>query len=106
MKPKVIRCPTCGAKRRRSSNANRYYWALLSAISEEVKPISGYYSSEVWHEYFKQKFLGADDIELPNGKVMVVAHSSSDLDTTEFQRYLDQVSAWASERGVYLEDVE
>ena len=104
MKPTIIRCPTCGRKSRRSSEANRRYWALLHEISEGVKPDGKQYGSEAFHDYFKTKFLGADDRELPNGKTLVIPHSTADLDTAEFGDYLDQVQAWAAERGVQLSE--
>lgn len=103
VKPTVTRCPTCGRKRRRTTVANARYWALLHAISEGVKPQGQTYSSETFHEYFKQRFLGADEIRLPNGKVFVRSHSTADLSTDEFGAYMDQVEAWSAEHGVYLE---
>lgn len=103
MKPKVIRCPACGARRRRSTTANRFYWALLHELSEQVKPEGKAYSSEQWHLYFKSRFLGAEDMVLPNGKTVVVPHSTADLSQDEFGEYVDKVSAWAAGRGVFLE---
>ena len=52
--------------------------------------------------YFKSKFLGADDIRLPDGKVVVRPFSSSELDKPEFADFLDQIQAWAAERGIVL----
>ena len=102
MKPEIIKCPTCGRKQRRSTEANRRYWALLHEISEQLKPMKQQYSSEVWHEYLKQHFLGADEIHLPNGKTMIRPLSSAELDKTEFADYMTQVEAWANEKGVFL----
>ena len=102
MKPTIIRCPTCGRKQRRSSEANRRYWALMHEISENIKPQGKQYSSEVWHDYLKQKFLGADERQLPNGKTLVIPHSTAELDTAGFADYMTQVEAWANEHGAYL----
>jgi len=104
MKPQITRCPTCGRKQRRSSEANRRYWALLHEISEGIKPTGEAYGSETWHEYFKQRFLGADEVQLPNGKSFLRSHSTADLETAGFAEYLDKVQAWAAQRGVYLQD--
>ena len=102
MKPEIIRCPTCGRRQRRSSDANRRYWALLHEISEQIKPMKQQYSSETWHEYFKTHFLGATEIELPNGKTLTRPHSTAELDKIEFTEYMTQVEAWAADKGVYL----
>lgn len=80
------------------------YWALLHEISEHVKPEKQSYSSEVWHEYFKGRFLGTDEIKLPNGKSFLRSHTTADLETSQFSEYLDKVQAWAAERGVYLQE--
>ena len=104
MKPEIIKCPVCGRRRRRSSEANRRYWALLHEISEELKPDGKQYSSETWHDYLKCKFLGADERVLPNGKTLIIPHSSAELDSVEFADYQTQVEAWANEQGVYLDE--
>lgn len=99
----VSRCPTCGRRAKRSTEANRRYWAILHDVSEQVKPEWVRYSAEVWHTYFKTKFLGAEEIKLPNGKTIIKPHSSADLDRGEFNDYMTQVEAWAAQRGIVLE---
>lgn len=99
----IKRCPTCGRRAIRSTEANRRYWALLHAIAEEVKPEGNKYAAETWHEYFAQRFVGAEELKLPNGKTVIKRHSTSDLDTSEFNDYMTKVEVWAGERGVYLE---
>lgn len=45
-------------------------------------------------------------MKLPNGKTLIVPHSTAELDKGEFHEYVMQVEAFAAERGVYLEDME
>lgn len=99
------RCPTCGRKHKRSTESNRRYWLLIHMIAEKVKPEGQSYSAEVWHQYFKQRLIGADEVKLPNGKTHIIVKSSADLDTGEFTDYMSQVEAWAAERDVYLDDI-
>lgn len=102
----IDRCPTCGRKHKRSNEANRRYWLLLHMIAEKVKPAEGItYSAETWHLYFKQRFIGADEVTLPNGKTHLIIKSSSDLDTGEFNDYMQSVEVFAAGRDVYLEDL-
>ena len=100
--PKEKRCPACGRKEIRSSEANRRYWALLHLIAERVKPEGVEYSAETWHLYFKQKILGNVETKLPNGKIIQVPQTTTVLDTSQFHDFSEQVQAWAANRGVFL----
>ena len=101
-----LRCPTCHRPHKRSSDQNRRYWLLLHMIAERVTPLQQTYSADQWHEYFKSRFLGCEEVKLPNGKVLQIPRSSADLTTPEFNDYMTQVEAWASERDIFLEDRE
>lgn len=90
---------------KRSNEQNRRYWLLLHLISEKVKPAGESYSADTWHIYAKTRWIGADDVRLPNGKVVPMPRSSADLDVAEFNTYMEQIEAWAAERDVYLEDL-
>ena len=98
------RCPTCGRKPKRSSDANRAYWALLAKMADGLAPGGQKYGPNAYHLYYRVRFLGADDVELPNGKPMSVPRSTANLDADEFTAYLTKVEADAAERGIYLED--
>lgn len=100
------RCPTCNRVKKRSPEANRFYWMLIHAIAEKLKPQGQQYSAETWHTWAKMKFLGAEEIKLPNGKTFIKANSTAELDKGEFQDYVQQVEAWAAEHGVYLDEME
>lgn len=62
------------------------------------------FSPETWHQWAKLRFLGADDVRLPNGKMLVLPKSTSDLDTGEFSDYMTQVEAFANGHGVFLDE--
>lgn len=104
-KGKPSRCPTCNRLHKRSGQQNARYWLLLHEIADALKPGGLSYTAECWHEYFKQRFLGCDEVRLPNGKVVQIARSSAALDTAEFNEYQTKVEAWAAERDVYLQDL-
>jgi hypothetical protein len=100
--PKEKRCPACGRKEIRSSEANRRYWALLHEIAEKVKPEGKEFSAETWHTFWKQKLLGSVEMNLPNGKTIQVPQTTTALDTSQFHDFATQVEAWANNRGVFL----
>ena len=109
----MAKCPTCGRSPKRSNESNRRYWLLINQISDEVliddendaggRSIK--YSAEIWHEYMKARFLGIEEVRLPNGQIYKRVKSSSECDTGEFSKYMESVESWAAKRGVYLEDI-
>ena len=100
------RCPTCHRRKTRSNPANQKYWALLHEIAERVRPGGNAYSADQWHTYMKSRYLGCDEVVMPNLKTLQLPRSSSSLDVAEFGEYLDKVEAWAGERDVWLADRE
>lgn len=105
-------CPTCGAREKRSAQANARYWALLHVIAEKVRPTNPEtglplkYGAETWHLFFRGSLLGCDDIRIPNGRVVSIPRSTTELDVPAFADYMQQVEAWAAEHNAYLPDLE
>jgi hypothetical protein len=80
--------------RKRTSRQNARYWGkgILYQIAEQAVTNGRMYSAEVWHELFKQMFIGVE--ELPNGTV--IGKSSTALSTREFAEFSDQVESYAA----------
>jgi len=78
---------------KRTGRQNRRYWGrgVLAQIAEQATSSGKLYSAENWHELFKRKFIGVE--ELPNGEV--VGKSSTSLSTAEFCVFSDKVEAFA-----------
>ena len=88
---------------KRSLDSNRYLWAVLNDISEQVvmgKP----YEPSIWHVYFKQLFLPDMVQELPDGSLNVAPPSSAKLTQKEFSEYVEKVVHWALEHNVRFSD--
>lgn len=100
-----MRCPTCHRKQRRSNPANASYWALLHEIAETLRPNGQVYSADQFHTYYKARFLGVDEVRLPNGDLMRMPKSTADLDVEAFSDYLTKVEADAAMRGVFLDEL-
>lgn len=100
----VGRCPLCNRRYKRSSEANRRYWALLHAMSDELRPRGRQFSPDTWHVWAKSRFLGCTDYALPNGKTLTIPNSTAELDTADFHDYMTQVEAFANGLGVFLDD--
>jgi len=74
-------------------------------VADKLTPQGVSYTPETWHTYFKQRFIGADDVRLPNGKVITQPKSSAELDKHEFAEYMTAVESWAGEHDVWLADI-
>lgn len=89
---------------KRTTKQNRRYWGkgVLSQIATQAVVGGRQYEPEIWHEYFKRKFIGVQ--ELPNGEL--IGETSTTLTTAEFSAFCDQVEAYgATELGVVYEDL-
>ncbi len=85
-------------KPKRSSQANRRYWALLQAFSDKTG-----HEPEELHEMFKVKFLVAKAIIVGDMQQQVYP-STARMKTKEFAEFMEKVERWGiSTLGVWLE---
>lgn len=73
-------------------------------MADGLAPGGKQYGAEAFHLYYKARFLGADDVELPNGRTLTIPKSTANLDVDEFNAYLGKVEADAAERGIFLDE--
>ena len=88
---------------KRSLDSNRYYWAVLGDISEQVAPGKSYEPS-IWHEYLRALFLPERMVELPDGSIKMLEPSTSELNQATFSEYTEKVIKWALEHDVRFSD--
>jgi hypothetical protein len=88
---------------KRSLDSNRYYWAVLGDISEQVVPGKAYEPS-IWHEYLRALFLPERMVELPDGSLKMLEPSTSELNQSSFSEYVEKVVMWALQNDVRFSD--
>ena len=88
----------------RTTQQNRFYWALLNNISEQIRPDGKSYSADIWHEHMKTQFLIPKMMKLPNGMLKEVERTTTELTKSEFTEYVEQVLAYATENGLHWSD--
>lgn len=87
-------------KAKRNNPQNALYWATLREIAEQGWVGGKRYSDEAWHEMFKRKFIGLE--ELPDGSQSGI--STTTLNVGDFADYINQIQAYAaSELGIVFE---
>lgn len=82
---------------KRSSQANRRYWALVKEISENAWLGGRKYSKDAWHEHLKREILGTEEVVLPSGEIMFRGISTSNLNTAEFSEFLESAMLYAQQ---------
>jgi hypothetical protein len=75
----------------RSGNQNKYYWGVVIAI---LGDFLGYEHEEI-HELLKAKFLKYVKT-LPNGESVELTKSTKNLNTKEFEDYLERIRIFAA----------
>lgn len=88
-------------KKKRSLNANAYYWAaFIPGWLEWLRENTGeaWITAEQAHEILKKHVLGPKEIvSKTTGEAMEVAPDTHDMDTAEFAQYLDRAAKFLAE---------
>ncbi|MCA7086068.1 recombination protein NinB [Cupriavidus sp. DB3] len=102
-----LRVIVTAEERRRTTEANRYYWGVvLRDIAEQAWVHGQQFSKDTWHEYFADLYGVKVEIRLPDGRTRVTRKSTGDMSVGEFSEYLAKVqAAAANEFGVSFDGV-
>jgi hypothetical protein len=92
-KPLVVTIDTYAAKR--SNDQNRLLHVILNTISEQAVVDGKQYSMETWKEQIRRRFIGTEELELPDGSRIERGISTTALSVGEFANLIEAVSAWA-----------
>lgn len=92
-------------EKKRTSEANRFYWgAVLTTIAEQAWVDGRQFSKDVWHEHFARLYLPHTEIVTPYGEIISRRKSTTELTVSEFSEYLQRVqSDAASSLGVIFD---
>lgn len=75
----------------RTLDQNALYWTTLREVAEQVSIDGNKFTPQVWHIYFKQRFLPGRIIELPNGQIMEAEPTTRELTKEQFSEYVTEV---------------
>lgn len=86
---------------KRSVEQNRKLHAILNEIAENVYIDGRRYDVEAWKEQVRRRFIGTEELDLPNGTRIERGVSTTTLNASQFSELIERVSAWAAvELGV------
>lgn len=80
---------------KRTSEQNRLLHALLNTIAENATVGGRYFDMETWKEQVRRKFIGTEEIDLPDGSRLERGISTASLTVPEFTLLIERVQAWA-----------
>lgn len=88
----------------RSHAQNRLMHDWFNKMSEHYFLTCGEsYAPLAWKELLKEKFLGFDMIELPDGTIKAITKHTSDCNTKELTEFLEKIDHYAvTELGLML----
>lgn len=86
-------------KAKRSADQNRRYWSLLREVAATVWVDGRQFSDEVWHTYYRQTFIGMDEVTMPDGKVVATPISTTTLNVEDMGHYMRNIEQWCVEQG-------
>jgi len=92
-KPLAVSITAAGGKR--STDQNRRYWALVTAIARQAKIDGRQFGKDAWHEHLARRFGVCREITLPDGTNIMVRKSTADMDMQTFAAYLAKIEAYA-----------
>ena len=75
----------------RTLEQNALYWSTVHEVAENVTLDGKRFTPQVWHIYFKQRFLPGRIIELPNGQIMEAEPTTTELTKEEFSEFIEEV---------------
>ena len=81
---------------KRSVEQNRKLHAILNEIAENVYIDGRRYDIEAWKEQVRRRFIGTEELDLPNGSRIERGVSTTTLNASQFSELIEQVSAWAT----------
>jgi hypothetical protein len=92
------RISVCKHRRRRTDRQNRYYWpCFVQPFAEQLQAQGEAISDDDAHEILKTRFLRKSVIDLKTGEAFEYVRSTTELNTAEFNQYLDQCAAFLAD---------
>ena len=99
------RCPTCGQSQKRSLPQNARLHKLFTMMSEQLKGKDGlYHPTMYWKVLSKDKWLGYDEVQHPDGRIIYALKSTANLTVDELNSFMNEVERYCALRGIYLQE--
>ena len=78
---------------KRSLDQNKRLHAMLNEISQSAYLNGRRYEMEAWKEFYRSRFIGTEEIELPDGRRIERGISTTTLNKQEFADFLTAIES-------------
>lgn len=85
------------AKAKRSLDQNARLHALLTDVAAHSWVEGRQYDLETWKEFFRQRFIGTEEITMPDGKRIERGISTTTLNVHEFSDFMTKIEEYAQD---------
>ncbi|WP_062739005.1 recombination protein NinB [Ralstonia mannitolilytica] len=90
---------------KRSLDQNKRLHAMLNEISQNAYLNGRRYEMEAWKEFYRSRYIGTEEIELPDGRRIERGISTTTLNKQEFADFLTAIESHAAaEFGLEFRD--
>ena len=88
---------------KRSLDQNSLYWMWLGEMATHFTQGTRVFTTDDMHDLMRHRFLGyTDERKVGNTVIPSQLKTTTKLNVGDMHRYLEQIDAWACERGVLL----
>lgn len=84
-------------KAKRTVEQNKALHGVLNAISEQAWVGGKLYPMAAWKEHYREKYVGVEVIEMPDGTTRKKGRSTTELDVEEFDSLILKIEADAAQ---------
>jgi hypothetical protein len=85
----------CQYRRRRTDRQNRYYWpCFVQVFGDYLRGHGNEFTDEMAHGVLREMFLRVSLLDVHTGEVFSYTKSTTELNTVEFNEYLDKCAAF------------
>lgn len=84
------------AKSKRSVEQNARLHALLQDIASNAWVDGKQFAAEVWKEFFRLRFIGTEELRMPDGTLKERGISTTTLDVAAFSDFMNQIEEYAA----------
>lgn len=85
------------AKSKRSLEQNARLHALLTDVAANAWVQGRQYDLETWKEFFRQRFIGTEEITMPDNKRVERGLSTTTLNVHEFSDFMTKIEEYAQD---------
>ena len=84
-------------KRKRSKDANAYYFFCIGMVVDRMRELGHEVDKELIHEFFKGRFLFTEFYDEKTSEIFKIPRSTTEVSSDEFWAYLEEIKRFAAQ---------